>query len=111
MAQLLLQQITREGLHIVWEIADHLNGDTFENNGDVFIVVSNLSDDPHTLTFTTPVHLNGLHVMDRTDTIPAHTDVVIGPFPVNVYSDEFGIVQIVYSPDADLRIAAIQRPD
>lgn len=110
MAALTIQEITRDGLTISWEDADPVLGDTFENDGDIFTVISNTSESPWEITFATPKLLNGLEIEERLVTVLASTDTVLGPFPINVYSDPTGIVHITYESGAILRIAAIRRP-
>jgi len=75
-------------------------GDTFVNDGKTIFVVKNGGGSGITVTFVTPVTVDGLAVTDLAATIGAGATRAIGPFPPAWYNDTGvagGVVSVTYS--------------
>jgi hypothetical protein len=71
------------------------DGLEFSNpNGDVFIYAVNAGGAPHILTFSTPLTVQGLAVVEHTVTVANSTFRLIGPFPRTVFNQVTGVVYI-----------------
>jgi hypothetical protein len=89
-----VQAIVRTGIQVTFVTADSVNGNSVANTGYEFIWIVNGGGVSLTVTFVTPIEVDGLAVADRTVVIPSGEDRVIGPFPVGVYTST---LQINYS--------------
>jgi hypothetical protein len=96
MALLTATAITRAGVDTAGVAAD-VAGDTFANNGREYAIVKNGSASPITVTLDAQVQVDGQAVVDRTVTINAGIEKIIGPFPTGIYNDANGQAKITYS--------------
>jgi hypothetical protein len=107
MAVLVAQSVVRAGVKPVYVAAAEA-GDSFANTGDEFIHIKNGAGDPYVVTIATPATVDGLAVADRTVSIPAGEERMIGPFPSNTYNDSTGKVQLTYDGIVSVTIAIIK---
>lgn len=94
-----LTQVTIDratGLNFTAEAAAG-GGDSFTNDGKQFLYIKNGGGSPITLTVVTQQQVDGLAVADKTYTIGAGEEWMIGPFPTATYNDSNGRVQLTYS--------------
>lgn len=71
---------------------------TFPNNGRTFLHFKKSGASTCTVTIATPGSVDGLAVADLTVSVPASTgDVMVGPFPREVYNDANGLVSFTLS--------------
>lgn len=106
MATLTVLDVTRAGV-VATPASAASGGDEFANDGKVLAIVYNdHATDPRTITFVTQKTVDGLSVTDLTVTVTAANDAkLVGPFPVEIYNDSDGMVQVTYSDSAaDTRI-------
>ena len=92
-------------------VAAGAGGDTFVNNGQEIVVVTNGSGASITLTVVTPVTVDGLAVTDLTATIAAGATRAIGPFPPGWYNDTGvagGSVSLTYSAVTTVTVAVVK---
>lgn len=85
-------------------------GDTFVNNGREYFHVKNGSGAPITVTFVTPVTVDGGAVANLDAVIPAGASHLIGPFPPQNYNDTGavgGILSVTYSGVTTLTVGVI----
>lgn len=111
MALLPIQIISRDaGLEIAFVPVDDGAGDTFPNDGQVFLVFNNSWGQDNEACICTPVQVDQLEVADRALIIPRKSFCVWGPFLTYVYNDQLGIMKIVYpTPVFSLTIAVVRR--
>lgn len=86
-------------------------GDTFINNGQEVLVVTNGSGAPITVTIETEAALDGLSVTDLTATVAAGATQLIGPFPTAIYNDTLapgGSVSVSYSSETSVTVAVVK---
>jgi hypothetical protein len=83
-------------------------GDTFVNTGREHLIITNGSGAPITVTFVVPKTIDGLTVSNKTMSVAAGATRVVGPFPVDTYSDANGNVSLTYSGVTTLTIGVIQ---
>jgi len=86
-------------------------GNTYKlrNNGRRFVHFKKSGAGACTVTIETPGSVGGLAIADQTVNVPATTgDVMIGPFPRNLYNDSSGDVNITLSEITGLTIAALE---
>ena len=107
MATLTVQTISRTGLEPTYGSAA-AGGDEFANSGDEFIHIKNGDASSHTLTIETPATVDGLAVADRTVSIPAGEERMVGPFQAATYNDSGGLVQLTYDGVTSVTIAIIK---
>ena len=83
--------------------------DTFkvDNDGRVLFLVKKGTGTGN-IVFETTAEVDGLSVTDRTIALTANNDVVLGPFPPNVYNDDSGKLSITFSSVSNLEIAAFR---
>lgn len=109
MATLTVQEYDRDGL-VPTYAACAAGGDTFLNNGDTFIHVKNAQAAATvTVTIVTQASVDGLAVADKTVTIAATEDAIIGPFPTSVYNTAAGMVTLTYNTVTTVTIAVLQK--
>jgi len=107
MATLTAETISRSGLEPTHNAAD-AGGDEFANTGDEFIHVTNGSGGAITVTIETGGTVDGLAIADRTVSVPAGEERLIGPFPKSTYDDGDGLVQLTYSAVTSLTVAVLK---
>lgn len=69
----------------------------FYNDGRVFLHVKNGGGSPDTVTITAQKSVDGLDVPDRTVSVPAGEERMIGPFDRSVFNDANGLVNVTHS--------------
>lgn len=84
-------------------------GDDFVNDGDVLLMVchTNGGGSSVTLTVTTVMEIDDEEVADKTITIAAGENHLLGPFPRNIYNDTDGAVALSWSAATDIEVALI----
>lgn len=109
---LLTQAISRSGLDPAYTAAN-ADGHTITNGGRMFIHVKNGDTSSKTITVTTPGEVDGLAIADRTVTIAAGEEAVIGPFPPAIYNTDPGVtdkITVTFSAVTSVTIAALTLP-
>ena len=108
MATLTIKTLDRTGLDVtVADAAADVGGDEFANDGSrTFYSVNNGSGSPVTVTFVTPVTVDGLAVADRDVVVAAGSTSLIGPFPRSDYNDANNMVQVTYSAVTTVTVVA-----
>ena len=107
-----VQETGESGLELTWKSADASNGDAFVNDGRTYIAFKCDYPVSEVLTFvSTLVKENDLDVEDVSFTLGENGYVIFGPFPIHIFNDEGGNVNIEYSgPDAAWFQFAVIRP-
>ena len=83
-------------------------GDYFANNGKIFLYIKNANvGAPRTVTINSQVNCNYGHDHNIEVTVPASSEELVGFFSTDRFNDVSGRVQITYSSEADLTVAAI----
>lgn len=111
MATLSVQTIALAGITPSF-VAVAAGGDEFPNDGNTFIELVNSSGaNSYTLTFTSPVTVEGVAVADPTVVVGTSARKKIGPFPVSVFNNSSGRVAVGYTgsaPATDLTIGVFK---
>lgn len=107
MATLTVQSYNRSGITPTYGAAAS-GGDEFVNTGVEFIHIKNGDASPKVLTIVTQNVSDGLAVADRTITVPATSEKMLGPFPISVYNDSAAKVQLTYDAVSSVTIAVIK---
>lgn len=108
MATLTVQSISRTGLSPSYGAAAG-GGDEFVNTGIQFFHAKNGSGGDIVVTFETPNSVDtNLAIADRTVTVTAGEERIIGPFPVANYNDANGKVQVTYDGVTSLTVGVFQ---
>jgi len=102
-----VDQVVRGGIEPTFETASEA-GDAFLNDGKVWIHVKNGAAALDPITIITQQTIDGEAVDDKTVTISASTQQVIGPFPPEIYNDGDGLVQLTYSKHEEVTIAFLK---
>ncbi len=88
--------------------AANAGGDSFDNNGQQFIVVENGDSGSHTLTVVSGTRdsakVDGITPPSRTYAVAAGKKRLIGPFPVADYNDATDRVQMTWSAVTAMKI-------
>ena len=113
--ELTLQTTTRSGVEATFAAVDDTNGESFDNVGEnVLLHVKNGSGGAVVVTITTPGSVDGVALADRTISVPAGEERIIGPFPNNLYgqadvdNDIDKAVFIDYDTGTTITVAAIE---
>ncbi len=85
-----------------------VGGDSFANSGQELAIFTNGSGAPITLTFVSQNTVDGRAVADRTVSILAGATVAYGPFPIGIYNDASGLVQMTYSAVTTLNVKVVK---
>lgn len=109
MAVLTVQTITRAGLEETLAAAA-AGGDSFPNDGRVFLYARNGDVSDKTVTIATQKTVDGKAVADDAIVVTAAEERMIGPFPPGLYNDSNGRVQVTYSAETSVTVAAIRLP-
>ena len=108
MAILTVQDVTRAGVNVTLAAAS-TNGDTFVNNGRVYLRVKNGSGSSTNVVVTPNVFTDGLPSTSRTVAIAAGVEKYIGPFPADIYNDPAtGQMLVTYSSATSMTVAAVR---
>lgn len=107
MAALTIQQIAEAG--IVPAYAAVTVADSFQSDGRTFLHVKNASGASINVTVTSQAGATpGLAQSNRVVAVAAGTERMIGPFPVQGYTDTGGLVQVAYSAIGSITAAALR---
>lgn len=82
------------------------DGDFFANTGKEVLAVTNASADPVDVTVESTAEVDGQAVADLVITVAAGATKFIGPFPKGIYNDDDDNVNVSYSLETDLTVAA-----
>ena len=113
MAALSIQTIAETGTAVTLASAAG-GGDTFANDGNTFVIVTNGSGSSINVTFTV---VNGTFTSKQTGILTKSDNVVavgagatryIGPFPTGVYNSTSGTVAVSYSSATSVTVGAIK---
>lgn len=107
MGKLVIQQPTLSGTALSFVAADS-NGDTFVNQGNVFIYIKNGGETEITVTTVAQKKCNQGHLHDSTITVPAGDDRIVGPFEVDRFNSDTNVAKITYSAVDSVTVAAIR---
>lgn len=69
----------------------------FRNDGRMYLHVINGGSSPDTVTIAAQPSVDGLDVPDRTVSVPAGEERLIGPLLPDVYNDSDGLVNVSHS--------------
>jgi len=103
---LTVQIVSRVGAKVNLQSVTIANGFQFPNNGKTVLYFENDAADC-TLTFTIPVAVDGQTGLTRVIDVTANEKWIMGPFPVDQYSDVDGYVFCTPEQDIASLIAAI----
>lgn len=109
MADLTTQKITRAGIGPTYAACAG-GGDKFIPDDDVYVHIKNGSGGALTATFATPGDVDGEPIDDRTVSVPAGGERVIGPFPKTIFANnaDGGKCAITYSGVTTLTIGVFE---
>lgn len=107
MAELTVQKVLLGGLDPVYSAADVL-GDTFANDGKLFLHVKNGDASPKTVTIDSVAQCSHGFDHDIAVTIPASDEKLIGPFPAYRFNDANGKVKVTYSAITSVTVATFK---
>src|SRR6478672_3621863 len=107
MAQLTVTPITRAGIAGTLAAAAG-GGDSFANNGQVYVEVVNGGGSPITVSIAISASIDGISVPARTVSVTNGQRRLIGPFPTGQYNDANGLVQLTYSGVTTVTVGAFQ---
>lgn len=119
MADLTIQDVAEAGLDLspgaAAFVAAAAGGDAFQNQGDVILLVRNTDAATRTVTITaqdTSEVVPGFGAMTKADgggVVPITSGVMaFGPFPTGAFNDANGKVQVTYSAEGNLEVAAVR---
>lgn len=103
-----VESITRSGINLA-DTGSLSISDTYHvpNDGKTFLHFKKSGATDCTVTINTPGTVDGLAVANLTVTVPATTgDVMVGPFPRDVYNDSDGELTFTLSNITGLTVAA-----
>lgn len=101
------QQIVRTGLEETYAAVNGTDGNKFQNDGRMFLLVKNGAGAPITVTIQTPTTVDGLAVADQTIVVTNGEQRMIGPFPPNLYNTD-GFVYVDYSSGTTVTAAVLR---
>lgn len=109
MAVLTVQQVALTGLTPAYAAAT-AGGDSFSNDGEVMLHVKNTNGAARTVTVTSQKPATpGLAPSNNVVVVPLTVgDKMIGPFDPTVWNDTNGLVQVTYSAETGVTVAAIR---
>lgn len=111
MATLTAVPAARTGLDFIGDsVLAETGGDTFPNTGRELVVLANGDDSDTTVTFVTPVTVDGKAVANRAVVVPAGESRLCGPFQPGIYNNAAGGVDITYSSATDLTVYVVKVP-
>lgn len=110
MATLTVTDIDRDGVELEGLLAAAAaGGDGFANDGKrTFAAVKNVNASDRTITFVTQKTVDGESIADKTVVVSQDEIMLVGPFPADVYNDGNGRVQMTYSSETDVSVAAFK---
>lgn len=107
-----VEEITRSGINLA-DTGSLSATDTYKflNNGRTFLHFKKSGAGACTVTIVTQSTEDGLAVGDRTVSVPATTgDVMVGPFPREIYNDSSGFCTFSLSEITGLTVAVATIP-
>ena len=104
---LTVQDIGLSGLTPSYSSAN-ADGNSFANDGDVFLHVKNGSGSDITLTIQTPAKVDGVDIEEVTVTVTAGSEEMVGAFPTTTFNQSGGVVYVDYSAVTTVTVAAIK---
>lgn len=115
MATLTVSTLTRSGvidLVATAVAADAALTDKFLNYGKEFLYVHNAGGSPCvvTLNFGPGATVDAVAPTNKTVTIAAGKDGMIGPFPTNFYNDANGYMNVHYDQVASVKVLPVSLP-
>lgn len=115
---LTLYDLDSDGLNPTF-VAATADGHAFNNEGaNVFLWVKNDNASAVTVTIATPIQLDGEDLADKTVSVPASEERLIGLFPRHIYNQDdtagdTGILRacfVNYSIQSSVTVAAVRIP-
>ena len=106
MALLTVQRITPNGAGVTYQAADPV-GDSFPNDGHVWLEVQNNGTASITVTVNSQRPCNYGFDHDLTVEVPAGQSRRIGPLDPQRFNDSQGRVQVTYSDATSVQVAAV----
>lgn len=107
MADLTAQQVDIDGLTPSYEAAD-TEGDSFLNNGDVFLHVKNGDASTHTVTLTVQKSIDYGTLTDPSVDVAAGAEAMIGPFDREWFNDSNKKVSVTYDDVTSVTVAVLK---
>lgn len=108
MAAITVQNVTAETTLTPVFVAASEGGDYFANSGTIMLYVKNAhAVDARTVTIHSQVDCNQGHEHDLTVSVPESSERMVGFLSVGRFNDCAGRVQITYSSEANVTVAAI----
>lgn len=104
---LAVQQIDADGLTPAYTAAI-ADGHAFPNDVGTFVHVKNGGAGAVNVTVPTPSTRDGLAVADRTVTVAAGAEAMIGPFPSRTYDQADGKVHVDYDVVTSVTVAVLK---
>jgi hypothetical protein len=86
------------------------NGDRWLNTGNEVLVVTNGDSGAHDVSVEVQAEPDGKEVTERLVSVVNATTKILGPFPINVYNDEGGYANIVYSALTSMKVQVVRIP-
>ncbi len=77
------------------------------NNGRMFIYVTNGGGSETIVTIVSQGTEDGLAIADRTVTVAAGENAMIGPFPPHIYNNSVGEIEVSFSFITSVTLAAL----
>ena len=109
MAQLTVQEVSKNSSLTPSFSAASSEGDTFLNNGKVLVYAKNANvGASRTITINSLVDCNQGFDHDITVTIPQSSEEMVGFFETDRFNNSSGQVSMTYDDESDLTIAAIR---
>jgi len=107
------QPVTISGLVPSYAAATLTDGDQFRNSGKEFIHVINGGGSPCVVTVPTPATIKGLTIQDKTVSVAAGTDRMIGTFDPGLYNNpaggtDAGYCYVTYDQVTTVTVAVIR---
>lgn len=111
MAVLNVSLITRAGVNSAG-VAAAGGGDSFANDGKTYLKVNNGGGGPITVTEKIPTSKRpeGLAITEKTVSVPAGEERIIGPFPIGTYNDTDSRMNVTYSAVTSVTVFPFRAP-
>lgn len=107
MAVLAKRTVSRSGVALAPAAASG-GGDSFQNDGTIFVYIKNGGGGSITATAAIPLLVDGVAIASgKQVTVGAGAEVLFGPFPTSTYNDVNGNVNLTYSGVTSVTVSAI----
>lgn len=83
-------------------------GDQFLNDGDIVLYFKNTNASSRTVTIATGGTIGGIAIADVTVALAQNEEKLVGPFDPRIFNDSNGYVQLTYTADTGVTVAAIR---